>query len=139
MAETTQVKHEPRYQWASAGEWLLAKINAMEAGTQFSELRRIANALVTLTDSDQIQDEFQDEMDEDGFFRDLDMKVPTLYEMEPIGLGGTLEANGTVYWFCSDECRSRFEIDTTTHTGESSDFETGTVCDECGKAVTDGR
>lgn len=134
MPKTVQT---PRYQWASPGEWLLDKINGMEAGTQFAELRQIATALVRLTDSDTLQDEFQDEMAEAGYFRDLDLKVPVLYEMEPIGVGGTLEANGNVEWFCSVKCRSRHnvEADETVQEGLSSDFETGTVCDECGKVV----
>lgn len=135
-----KVEHTPRYQWASPGEWLLDKINGMEAGTQFAELRQIATALVRLTDSDTLQDEFQDEMAEVGYFRDLDLRVPVLYGMEPTGVGGTLEANGIVEWFCSVKCRSRHnvEADETVQEGSSSDFENGTLCEECCKVVHRG-
>ena len=56
-----------------------------------------------------------------------------LYEGEPIGVDGALEANGRVYHFCSEKCRRMFEVDPeiTLHAGTSGDYIQGTVCDEC--------
>ena len=59
-----------------------------------------------------------------------------LYEVEPIGLGGALEAT-TTYWFCSEECRQQFECESLTQPGENNEYEPGTVCDECGKELPD--
>lgn len=64
-----------RYKWATAHEWLF---NALENGPHDSnELNsRIRNILSKL-DGDTIQDEFQDLMDSDGFFVDLDTWIKT--------------------------------------------------------------
>jgi len=69
----------PRYQWSSAQEWLLEKIN----GADLVEVRSIARELAEQTDNDQIQDSFQSEMDADGFFDDLDAE-PTEPEEDDI-------------------------------------------------------
>lgn len=60
--------------------------------------------------------------------------VPVLYEMEPIGVGGALEAS-IVHWFCSEQCRRVFELDAPVESGENGDFARGTQCEECGKVV----
>ena len=65
------------------------------------------------------------------------LRVPALYEMEPIGVDGKLEANGRVYFFCPDrDCRDAFNR---THPdlkplgfGWDENHINGTVCDYCG-------
>lgn len=54
-----------------------------------------------------------------------------VFEVEPIGVGGALEANGRVYYFCSDHCREEFMAglpDEEYHRGDSPDAIDGTVC-----------
>jgi len=66
--------------------------------------------------------------------------VPALYEMEPIGVDGQLEANGRVYFFCPDrDCRDAFNR---THAelkplgfGWDTDAIDKTVCDYCGDSL----
>jgi hypothetical protein len=54
-----------------------------------------------------------------------------LYELEPIGVGGALEAVAT-HWFCSETCRSSFTCDGPTANGTNNEWMDGTVCDSCG-------
>jgi len=63
-----------------------------------------------------------------------DNSVPCLYEMEPIGVDGKLEAVATL-WFCSDRCRRVYETDQTVESGENSEYLDGTLCEECGIPV----
>lgn len=69
-------------------------------------------------------------------------KLLALYEQEPIGLDGALEATN-VFYFCCDACRQQFinnrnPSDKPLESGVSSDFESGTVCDQCDRpAETD--
>jgi hypothetical protein len=82
-----------RYKWDSPGDWLGDKINehkavledfilrgkgsADDADKALAGLCCIANGIVNGelggVDSDSIQDAHQDEMEEDGYFRDLDI------------------------------------------------------------------
>jgi hypothetical protein len=57
-----------------------------------------------------------------------------LFELEPIGIDGQMEANGRVYHFCSVECRGSFDGCGLPgyREGESPDAIEGTVCDQCG-------
>ena len=60
-----------------------------------------------------------------------------LYETEPIGLDGELEAVA-VHFFCSDKCRAEqgeVPADQTVAYGEDNDFIDGTVCETCGKIL----
>jgi hypothetical protein len=69
------------------------------------------------------------------------MKVPALYELEPIGVDGQLEANGRVYFFCpAKDCRDVFHRE---HSdlepmgfGWDEDYIEGTVCDQCETLLT---
>jgi hypothetical protein len=57
-----------RYKWEHAQDWLQDRI----AGAGEDELLELAKAMAGTLDGDQIQDLFQDAMDNDGFFDDLD-------------------------------------------------------------------
>ena len=59
-----------------------------------------------------------------------------LYDMEPIGVDGALEATGVIY-FCSPECRLAFakQCQSPPATGEDSEFLPGHRCEECGKEL----
>ena len=64
--------------------------------------------------------------------------VPALYEMEPIGIDGHLEAVATL-WFCSEGCREAYLSHTeqlvVVASGEDSDYWDGICCEECGLPV----
>ena len=61
-----------RYRWASPAEWLSEKIQGFEV-LDFHRLKELALAMLSDLDSDQLQDLFQDDMEEDGYFQDLDI------------------------------------------------------------------
>ncbi len=63
-----------RYRWATPHEWLLEKAEQHAAKNDAAELLSILNSLVPKIDADTIQDEFQSEMDADGYFRDLNLE-----------------------------------------------------------------
>lgn len=52
------------YQYASPAHWLIEKLPDYTP----NELRMIIKALVHLVDSDELQNEFQSEMEDDGYF-----------------------------------------------------------------------
>lgn len=60
MSETKNIT----YKWDSPGDWLGDKIN----GADLEFVRGVARALIQAVDSDTIQDTFQREMDQDGYF-----------------------------------------------------------------------
>lgn len=60
---------EPRYRWTHPIEWLNDKITELSQKDDVSELCSVARSLAEALDGDTIQDLFQDEMDEDGYFR----------------------------------------------------------------------
>ena len=147
-----ETQHKPRYRWESPQDWLGDRINELLHEAQggrlslaqdaaISGLATIANTIVNGTlnvDSDSVQDAFQDDMEDAGYFIDLDKPIPVLFELEPIGSAGTLEATATRF-FCSVACRSKFETDLPTKEGEftasSPEIEKGTVCEECGEVL----
>jgi len=57
----------PKYTWANPREWLEHKIAKGEIS-----LQEVLTAIIDLIDMDDIQDIFQEEMDCDGYFNDLD-------------------------------------------------------------------
>jgi hypothetical protein len=68
------------------------------------------------------------------------MKVPALYELEPMGVGGALEANGRIYFFCpATDCRDKFAPSLgdpkLVGWGWDEDHIEGTVCDFCGAVL----
>lgn len=58
-------------------------------------------------------------------------KTLALFILDP----DTGEADGTVYYFCSDTCRMLFKVDGVIAYGNSPDAIPGTVCDECGGTI----
>lgn len=54
-----------KYKWATPGEWLLEQIDNEWTPEQIQDALR---QLVLQTDSDTLQDLFQDDMDTDGYF-----------------------------------------------------------------------
>ena len=57
------------YKWSHPIEWLEEKIEAEELGDL--DAQGIARAIAGLLDGDQIQDLFQKDMDDDGYFNKL--------------------------------------------------------------------
>lgn len=53
------------YRWAHPIEWLHDRIDGHES---LDELKACARTLASMLDGDQIQDEFQSDMDADGYF-----------------------------------------------------------------------
>jgi hypothetical protein len=61
--------------------------------------------------------------------------VSTLYELEPIGVNGAMEANGRVYHFCCGAHREQYREsfpNSFMSEGMSGEYLAGTVCDQCG-------
>ncbi len=58
---------DPIYTWSGPHEWLADKVQGMNLDVA----RATAQALLRLVEADDLQHEFQDEMDEDGYFKDL--------------------------------------------------------------------
>lgn len=59
---------------------------------------------------------------------------PCIYEREPIGVDGALEAT-TVRWFCSSECRENAARMPRDVDGFDGEWIAGTQCDKCGKPL----
>jgi len=59
------------YKWDSPQEWLLEKAGSLVRASDTAELFSIIQTLVQKLDGDSIQDEFQSEMDFDGYFEEL--------------------------------------------------------------------
>ncbi len=61
-----------KYKWSHPAEWLNHKIDdSKEASFAVTELASMCRLLASKLDGDTIQDLFQDEMDEDGYFQEL--------------------------------------------------------------------
>lgn len=60
---------ERKYKWANPQEWLLEKAESYSRASETAELLSIIQTLVLKMDADSIQDDFQSEMDADGYFR----------------------------------------------------------------------
>ncbi len=58
-----------RYKWDSAYEWLSDKAKGWDEARLYQELMSLARD----ADSDTLQDQFQSDMDADGYFNDLDI------------------------------------------------------------------
>ena len=77
----------------------------------------------------------EEDADEDN---ELTSACPALYELDPIGEDGAMEANGTIYFFCSEAHRDLFEQAWSNPSGGpfgkglDTDHIEGTVCDRCG-------
>lgn len=63
-----------RHIYSSAHDWLNSRINALEAGEDAKELASLFRSLLAggSIDNDAIQDVFQSDMDNDGFFYDFE-------------------------------------------------------------------
>lgn len=62
----------PRYKYESAQDWLQTKVNALAAAEDVNGLASIVVSVVTMLDGDQIQEVFEREMSDDGYFDDQD-------------------------------------------------------------------
>ena len=66
---------------------------------------------------------------------------PCIFMLSPIGVDGSLEADGTVLYFCSTHCRSiglaelYVESDGPYKLGKSEDWDDQTICNECYKPL----
>jgi hypothetical protein len=60
-----------------------------------------------------------------------------IYELEPIGKDGELEANGSIYWFCSDACleMGKAALPEPMKVGTDTDYIPGTRCESCGNPL----
>lgn len=67
----TTTNRTPRYKWDHPSEWLEQRIQTLTTQEDHIELASIAHALAGRLDGDSIQDLFQAEMDDDGYFQDL--------------------------------------------------------------------
>jgi hypothetical protein len=64
------------------------------------------------------------------------MEYPVIYEMEPIGVNGALEAVA-IHWYCSESCRDKDDtLLGDTKIGMNGDYADGTVCERCVKPLT---
>lgn len=87
------MSNDLKYKWDHPSDWLHEHINGHE---NLEDLKRVARQLASQLDGDQIQDEFQDRMDEDGYFTPIvDEDDPRQFTLdgEPITLAALLEAN----------------------------------------------
>ena len=70
------------------------------------------------------------------------MNLPTIFTLEPIGQGGSLESDGTVRHFCNDGCLQQFiEAGSCNDLGNfvirpDGEIQPGEVCTQCGKELT---
>lgn len=60
---------EKKYRWDYPQEWLLEKAEQHARNNNSAELLSIIQTLVSSLDADTIQDNFQSEMDADGYFK----------------------------------------------------------------------
>ena len=72
-----------KYKWEFPGEWLQEKIQ----GWDEAELRSALLCMLDRMDNDDIQDIFQTEMDQDGYFEEISDNMSTK----------TLRRNGGIY------------------------------------------
>jgi hypothetical protein len=126
----------PRYKWDSPLDWLMEKAGSWDIQTLYNEFSAVVQ---TKLDSDQIQDLYQKEMQEDGYFRDLDKTVPYLV---------VVAGDGTkqIVYFCNSTCRNLYitteiELDGLPYRegedGKPTDPEE--TCAHCGGVVLDAK
>ena len=80
----------PANLYDSAQEWLQAKVQKLQASKNVDELASLVTSILDLLDGDQIQDVFQSEMADDGFFYNL--YTSPMNEADPIGHEWTTRA-----------------------------------------------
>lgn len=83
-----------RYKWDSAVEWLTDKAQGLARNNDSAELLSIINTLASGIDNDTVQDHFQSEMEEDGFFTDLDKEKDAVEALSREQCIAILENNG---------------------------------------------
>lgn len=119
-----------RYKWDSPREWLMEQAANWDASKLFAEL----SAIVEKLDADTIQDLYQTEMSEDGYFRDLDKTVPFLAVT-------TSDGSKEIVYFCNSTCLNLYvttetALDGLSYTeGKSNLFDNDATCEHCGKTV----
>ena len=59
--------------WSNPQEWLSDKIGQLADKDEMNEIVTIAHSLMNMLDADQIQDGFQQEMTDDGYFTPTDL------------------------------------------------------------------
>jgi len=65
----------PVYRWSHPIEWLDDHISELAQANDVPGLAALARTLATKLDGDQIQDEFQTDMDAAGYFRPVRQKT----------------------------------------------------------------
>lgn len=60
---------QPTGKWETPADWLDNKIDNLTDDNDILNLQTICKHLLNLADNDQLQDLFQQEMDEDGYFK----------------------------------------------------------------------
>ncbi len=80
----TKQTSTPVYRWDCPQDWLMEKMEGMDRVTILENLRQ----LVSMTDADTLQDVFQTEMDDDGYFDDLTKKLILIAPAEHMGYSG---------------------------------------------------
>lgn len=61
-----------QYKWANPNDWFRSHINKLEARSDCERLAGIIWILLTAIDDEEIQELFQEEMDQDGYFDAID-------------------------------------------------------------------
>ena len=69
---STETTPPPRYRWDHVHAWF---DHYLEADRDREELANLCRQLAEKLDSDQLQDLFQGEMDDDGYFTDLNKRA----------------------------------------------------------------
>ncbi len=65
------IEDNKTYKWAHPSEWLGDKIDRAAHAEDIAALVSICNTLMQRTDEDDIQEDFQSEMDAEGYFKPL--------------------------------------------------------------------
>jgi len=63
----------PKYQWPSPHAWLMDRVSAEAGDRRVDWLEQAILAMAACLDSDQIEDIFEIEMEQDGYFEPLDV------------------------------------------------------------------
>ena len=79
---------KPKYKYSSPHDWLESRIASLAdsvTGNGAAELLSIVRNLALRLDSDQIQDDFQSDMEADGYFKPIDSESTDEDEEETHG------------------------------------------------------
>ena len=71
-----------KHLFSSPHDWLRTKIRKLQADKNVDELTSLVTSTLDLLDGDEIQDVFQVEMSDDGFF--LDLETCDLEDCDPV-------------------------------------------------------